>query len=107
MVDATREAGVRTGPEGMNNVAMSNWGLHLYYNNVSLTNKRGVNSAGRPWTDPLNSFAADYHYDRGTLPQADDLFSRTSLLEVPPIMTTATCDQIIRIFREKATELGL
>jgi dTDP-4-amino-4,6-dideoxygalactose transaminase len=107
MVAATREAGVRTGPDGINNVAMSNWGLHLYYNNASLTHRRGVNSAGRPWTDPANSFAADYRYDRGTLPQADDLFSRTSLLEVPPVMTSETCDQVIRIFREKAQELGL
>lgn len=107
MVAATREAGVRTGPHGINNVPMSNWGLHLYYNNASLTYKRGVNSAGRPWTDPANTFAADYHYERGTLPQADDLFSRTSLLEVPPIMTTATCDQVIQIFRDKAAELGL
>jgi 8-amino-3,8-dideoxy-alpha-D-manno-octulosonate transaminase len=107
MVAATHEAGVRTGPDGINNVAMSNWGLHLYYNNASLTHKRGVNSAGRPWTDPANSFAADYHYERGTLPQADDLFSRTSLLEVPPIMTTATCDRVIEIFRDKAAELGL
>ena len=107
MVTATHEAGVRPGPQGINNVPMSSWGLHLYYNNASLVNKRGVNSAGRPWTDPANVFAADYRYDQGVLPQADDLFSRTSLLEVPPVMTTELCDRVIQIFRDKAAELGV
>lgn len=107
MVAATREAGVRTGPDGLNNLTMDEWGLHLYYNNVSLTEKRGVNAAGRPWTDPLNAFAADYSYGKGTLPQTDDLFARTSLLEVPPVLDQATADRIIEIFKTTARELGL
>ena len=86
---------------------MDEWGLHLYYNNVSLTEKRGVNAAGRPWTDPLNAFAADYSYGKGTLPQTDDLFARTSLLEVPPVLDQATADRIIEIFKTTARELGL
>jgi 8-amino-3,8-dideoxy-alpha-D-manno-octulosonate transaminase len=107
MVDATREAGVRTGPYGLNNYPLTSEGLHLYYNNLSLVNKRGVNSAGRPWTDPINAFAADYTYDKGTLPVADDLFGRTSLLSVPPNMTEEACDQIIAVFQQCAVDLGL
>ncbi len=107
MVAATRAAGVVTGPLGLNNIPMTEWGLHLYYNNVSLTQKRGVNSAGRPWSDPANTFAADYTYTRGALPQADDLFGRTSLLSVPPALTDEACDLLIGLFRQAAADLGL
>ncbi len=107
MVGATRAAGVRTGPYGQNNYPMAYEGLHLYYDNLSLLNRRGVTSAGRPWTDPANAFAADYTYSKGTLPVADDLFERTSVLSVPPSMTEETCGQIIAIFRQCAADLGL
>ena len=107
MVAATREAGVCTGPYGQNNYPLAHEGLHLYYNNLSLVHKRGVTSAGRPWTDPANAFAAEYTYGKGTLPMADDLFARTSVLSVPPTMTEETCDQIIAIFRQCAVDLGL
>lgn len=106
MVKATHEAGVRPGPSGMNNIPMTAWGLHLYYNNVSLVEKRGLTSAGRPWTDPLNAFAQDYTYAKGALPQSDDLFSRTSLIGVPPVTTMETVDEIVAIFRQCAKDLG-
>ena len=107
MVNATRAAGVVTGPLGINNIPMTEWGLHLYYNNVSLTQKRGINSAGRPWTDSANAFAAGYTYARGTLEQADDLFSLTSLLSVAPALTDDACDRVIAIFHQAAADLGL
>jgi 8-amino-3,8-dideoxy-alpha-D-manno-octulosonate transaminase len=107
MIAATRAAGVRPGPMGQNNIPMSEWGLHLYYNNVSLTNKRGVTSAGRPWNDPANVFAEDYDYGRGTLPQTDALFARSSLMAVPPVMSAETVSQIVQIFECTAAELGL
>lgn len=98
MIEATRAAGVRNA-RGGGHAPLSGWGLHLYYNNLSLVNKRGVNSAGRPWTDPANAFAASYRYDKGTLPQAEDLFARASLLAVPPTLTESACEQIIDIFQ--------
>lgn len=107
MVNATRAAGVVTGPLGLNNIPMTDWGLHLYYNNVSLTQKRGINSAGRPWTDPANAFAAAYTYAQGTLNQADNLFNRTSLLSVAPALTDDACDRVIAIFHQAAADLGL
>ena len=57
--------------------------------------RRGLNSRGYPRRDPANAFAADYAYTRGTLPQADDLFSRSSLLAIPPSPSEAAADRIV------------
>jgi dTDP-4-amino-4,6-dideoxygalactose transaminase len=107
IVAATRAAGVRTGPHGLNNLALEDWGLHLYYHNTSLVQRRGTTSRGYPWTDPANTFARDYRYDRGTLPRADDLFARSSLLAVPPSLGEETVDEIVQAFRTQARRLGL
>jgi 8-amino-3,8-dideoxy-alpha-D-manno-octulosonate transaminase len=107
MVYTTRAAGVQPSPGGIGNIRMTDWGLHLYYNNVALVEKHGVNSAGRPWTDPLNAFSRDISYAKGALPVMDDLFERSTLIPVPPIMTAKTCDRIIDIFHEAAAKVGL
>lgn len=107
IVQATREAGVRTGQHGLNNLTLEEWGLHLYYNNESLVNRRGMNSRGYPWRDPANAFATDYAYTRGTLPQADDLFSRSSLLAIPPSLSEAAADRIVDAYRDAASRYGL
>jgi 8-amino-3,8-dideoxy-alpha-D-manno-octulosonate transaminase len=107
MVEATRAAGVHPGSGGMGNIRMTDWGLHLYYNNVALVEKRGVNSAGRPWTDPLNAFARDIGYGKGALPVMDDLIERSILIPVAPVLTAETCAQIIDIFHEAAARIGL
>jgi 8-amino-3,8-dideoxy-alpha-D-manno-octulosonate transaminase len=86
---------------------MTKWGLHIYHHNVSLVEKRGVNSAGRPWSDPLNDFAKDYSYAKGALPQMDDLIDRSCLIPVPPALTEETTDRIIDIYRDCAAKLGL
>ena len=86
---------------------MTDWGLHIYYNNTSLVEKVGVNSAGRPWSDPLNAFASEINYGKGTLPVMDDLIERSNLMPVPPALTPEVCDRIIRIFRESAAKIGL
>jgi 8-amino-3,8-dideoxy-alpha-D-manno-octulosonate transaminase len=102
MVEKTRAAGVVAGPLGVNNIPMTSWGLHMYYNNVSLVEKRSMSPAGRPWSDPLNAFAADYSYARGTLPGVDDLIDRSSLLAIPPVLTDEAIDRIAQAFREAA-----
>lgn len=107
MVEATRSAGVETGRDGLNNVTFDEWGLHLYYNNVSLVEKRGVNSRGYPWTDPANKASSNYSYGRGTLPVADDLFDRSTLLAVPPVMSVESVDELVTIYQECAVNLGL
>jgi dTDP-4-amino-4,6-dideoxygalactose transaminase len=107
IVKITREAGVRPGPYGTGNISMDNWGLHIYYHNPSLVNKVGVNSAGRPWTDPLNTFAQDIHYEKGTLPHMDDLIERSIMITVPPQLSEDVCDQIIEIYHNAAKQIGV
>jgi dTDP-4-amino-4,6-dideoxygalactose transaminase len=106
MVEMTRSLGVRPGPDGMGNIAMTNWGLHIYHHNVSLVEKHGISSVGRPWSDPLNVFANEISYAKGTLPHMDDLIDRSNLIPVSPTLSENTCDRIIEIFQECATSLG-
>ena len=107
LVEMTRAAGVRPGPHGIGNIAMTDWHMHIYYNIVSLVEKRPVNSAGRPWSDPLNEFHQEISYAKGTLPQMDDLIERSCLITVPPALTEAECDRIIEIYHQCAAQLGL
>ena len=107
MVELTRGSGVKPGPWGVGNIHMVDWGLHVYYNNVSLVQKKGVNSAGRPWSDPLNEFAKDYSYAKGALPQMDDLIERSCLITVPPALTEEDGKRIIDIYHESARKIGL
>jgi len=104
MVKKTRAEGILTGPQGINNVPMTDWGLHIYYNNASLVERRSLNAAGRPWTDPLNAFAAKYEYGKGTLPVLDDLIERTSLLSIPPVLSPETINTISEEFLRAACE---
>ncbi len=107
MVEMTRAAGVHPGPDGIGNIRMTDWGMHIYYHNVALVEKHGVNSAGRPWSDPLNEWAKDISYAKGTLPVMDDLIERSNLITVPPQLTEQTCDRIIEIFHNCAAQIGL
>lgn len=107
IVERTRAAGVKPGPMGVGNIRMTDWGLHIYYNNVSLVEKRGINSAGRPWSDPLNSFHTEISYHKGALPQMDDLIERSCLIPVPPSLTESTTNRIIDIYQQCARQIGL
>lgn len=46
---ALRAEGLATGPEGISNVLMTDWGLHLYSNNPSLLKHASVDGHGFPW----------------------------------------------------------
>jgi len=105
VVEKTRAAGVQTGSLGLNNLPMTDWGLHIYYNNPSLVEKRSLSVAGRPWTDPLNAFAANYEYKKGTLPVLDDLIERSSLLSIPPTLSPEAIGTIDAEFK-RAVRLG-
>ena len=107
MVRATRDAGVKTGPKSGGNVPLSLFGLHLYYNVPSLVHKRPLNASGYPWSAAENAFAKPYIYDKGTLPVTDDLFARSSLLSVSPMLSDDACEEIIEIFWRSAAELDL
>jgi len=104
VVTETREMGIRTGPWGINNIPMTEWGLHIYYNNSSLVEKRSLSAAGRPWSDPLNSFAAKYEYGKGVLPVLDALLDRSSLLAIPPVLSDQAVERIAAAFQQVAVE---
>jgi 8-amino-3,8-dideoxy-alpha-D-manno-octulosonate transaminase len=107
MTERTRAAGVKPGPWGVGNIHMVDWGLHIYYNNVSLVEKRPVNSAGRPWSDPLNQFHSEIDYGKGALPQMDDLIDRSILITVPPSLTEEGANRIIEVYQQAARDLGI
>jgi dTDP-4-amino-4,6-dideoxygalactose transaminase len=107
IVKKTRAAGVRPGPWGFGNIRMTDFYFHIYHHNISLVERKGVNSSGHPWTDPRNDFARDYNYRQGELPQLDDLVERSILIPVAPVLTPEACDRVIEIYTEAAAELGL
>jgi dTDP-4-amino-4,6-dideoxygalactose transaminase len=105
VVEKTRQAGILTGSWGLNNVPMTGWGLHIYYNNPSLVLKRSLSAAGRPWTDPLNAFAANYEYAKGSLPVLDALIDRSSLLAIPPVLSDEAIEKIASAFEQATLEV--
>lgn len=102
VVQETREMGVCTA-SGFGNLALTETGLHLYYNNLSLVNRRPLHPSGRPWNDPLNGFASEYRYAKGSLPQTDELLERTQLLYVSPAMEDEELQRTVDIFYEQMT----
>lgn len=106
IVEKTREAGIQTGTLGINNIPMTEWGLHIYYNNASLVRKSSLSKAGRPWSDPLNEFAAGYEYTKGALPVLDALIDRSSLLAIPPVLNDDAIEKIASAFQQAALEVA-
>ena len=80
------EEGITTYPQGVSNVVMTSWGLHLYYNIKSLVNKTSVDRAGTPWSLAENAGLAR-DYSKGTCPRADRLFETSILLPIPSCLT--------------------
>lgn len=107
MVKRTRAAGVRPGPWGFGNIRVAEFWFHIYHHNISLVQRRGINSAGYPWTEPRNAFAKDVRYEPGTLPRLDDLAERSVLIPVAPVLTPEQCDRIVGIYHDTANDLGL
>jgi 8-amino-3,8-dideoxy-alpha-D-manno-octulosonate transaminase len=82
---ALRAEGIATAPQGNSNILMTDWGLHLYYKNLSLFHHPGLD--GR-------------HYSQGACPVADSLFERSILLPIPSCLTESDEDDIIRAFEK-------
>ena len=96
---ALRAEGIGTSPQGVNNVVMTDWGLHIYSNIVSLTNKTSTDKKGFPWNLAENRDSKT-QYAKGTCPIADDLFERSILLAIPSCLTETDEDDIIHAFRK-------
>jgi 8-amino-3,8-dideoxy-alpha-D-manno-octulosonate transaminase len=96
---ALRAEGIVTSPQGISNVVMTEWGLHLYYNNISLVKQGSVDGRGFPWNLAENAGLGG-QYSKGTCPQADSLFARSILLPIPSCLTRRDEDDIIRAFEK-------
>ena len=90
--------GIRTFPQGLSNVVMTEWGLHLYYNIASLVHRTSRSRAGEPWSLERNA-ASRYSYAKGACPAADSLFERSIIIPVPSCLTESDEDEIIEAFR--------
>jgi 8-amino-3,8-dideoxy-alpha-D-manno-octulosonate transaminase len=95
--DALRAEGIQTSAQGVSNVLMTEWGLHLYYNNLSLQYRSSVDGKGFPWNLPANN-EAPTDYSKGLCPVADSLFERSLLLAIPSCLTVRDEDDIIEAF---------
>jgi len=96
---ALRAEGIVTWPQGVSNVVMTDWGLHLYSNNVSLVSKSSVDGRGFPWKLTENHLCVQ-NYSKGTCPKADSLFERSILLPIPSCLTEKDEGEIIRAFQK-------
>ena len=64
---ALRAEGIVTLPQGVNNIVMTQWGLHIYYNIPSLVQKTGVDKRNSPWSLEENRESRT-EYGKGTCP---------------------------------------
>jgi dTDP-4-amino-4,6-dideoxygalactose transaminase len=86
-------------------ISMREWGLHWYFNNKSLVNRRSLHSSGWPWTFAQNAFAADYNYGRGALPTCDDYADRGGMLKIASCLTDADVQDIVLAYKKVAAKL--
>jgi dTDP-4-amino-4,6-dideoxygalactose transaminase len=103
---ALRAEGVVTEPQGVSDVLMTDWGLHLYYNIPSLVNKTSVDGRGFPWKLAENA-GLERQYAKGTCPAADSLFERSIILAIPSCLTERDEDDIIEAFEKVVHGLSL
>ncbi|MES2221378.1 MAG: DegT/DnrJ/EryC1/StrS family aminotransferase [Acidobacteriota bacterium] len=94
---ALRAEGIVTLTQGVNNIVMTQWGLHIYYNIPSLVHKTGVDKRNFPWSLAENRDSR-MEYSKGTCPVADSLFERTVLLAIPSCLTGQDEQDIIHAF---------
>ena len=80
--------------KGFNVWFLHDFEVHIYYNIEPLVKKFPMND-GSPWEDPKNSYHTQYKYDRGALPNLDNLLIRTIGLNMPSKMSDNTRDNMM------------
>jgi dTDP-4-amino-4,6-dideoxygalactose transaminase len=103
--NALRAEGIVTYPQGLSNIRMTNWGLHLYYNIVSLVTRGSVDGHGFPW-DLNENAGSEMRYQRGTCPKADDLFERSIIMSIPSCLSSKDEHDIIHAFQKVLSHFG-
>jgi dTDP-4-amino-4,6-dideoxygalactose transaminase len=96
---ALRAEGIVTSLQGLSNVVMTDWGLHLYSNNVSLVKKSSTDRRGFPWKLSENA-PLQHDYGKGACPVADSLFERSILIPIPSCLTRRDENDIILAFEK-------
>jgi dTDP-4-amino-4,6-dideoxygalactose transaminase len=96
---ALRAEGIATSAQGITDVVMTDWGLHIYSNIVSLVKKTSTDRRGFPWSLAENRDSKT-EYGKGTCPFADSLFERSILLTIPSSLTQDDENDIIHAFRK-------
>ncbi len=104
-VEALRAEGIRSKGYANPCVSFLEWGLHLYYNNKSLVNKKSLHPGGWPWTLSENYFSTDYNYRKGELPVCDELFDQSCLLKISSALTEKDVENIISAIRKVSAHL--
>ena len=101
---ALRAEGIITFPQGVSNVVMTEWGLHIYYNIPSLVLKTSIDQGNFPWGLAENR-ESRAEYAKGTCPQADSLFERTVLIAIPSCLTRQDEEDVIAAFAKVMSAL--
>jgi dTDP-4-amino-4,6-dideoxygalactose transaminase len=102
---ALRAEGIVTFSQGVNNIVMTDWGLHIYFNIPSLVHRTSTDERGFPWSLAENQ-ASQTEYAKGTCPQADSLFERSCLLAIPSSLTEQDEQDIISAFNKVLSAIG-
>lgn len=102
---ALRAEGIVTSAQGVNDIVMTEWGLHIYFNIPSLVHKTGIDRANSPWSLAENRESRT-EYGKGTCPYADSLFERSCLLAIPSCLTRRDEDDIIAAFDKVLSVIG-
>ena len=102
---ALKAEGISTYPQGLSNVVMTDWGLHIYSNIPSLVNRTSIDTQNFPWGLAENR-ECRAEYCKGTCPQADSLFERTVLIPIPSCLTRADEEDIIAAFTKVLSALS-
>ena len=78
--DALGAEGIRTYPQGITNILLKDFGLHVYYNIASLVRRSSVEPGGFPWSHPANRGSAaatiEGHAPSLTISSKEHSFSR-------------------------------
>ncbi len=97
--EALRAEGIVTSDQGVSDVLMTDWGLHLYNKNTSLVKMTSTDGKGFPWKLSEN-WGSKRNYEKGSCPVADSLFERSILLAIPSCLTERDENDIIKAFRK-------
>jgi dTDP-4-amino-4,6-dideoxygalactose transaminase len=97
--EGLRAEGIVTWPQGVTNILMNDWGLHIYYNITSLVHRTSNDRGGFPWNLAENQDSTA-RYVRGTCPRADQLFDCSLLLAIPSCLSIADESDIIGAFEK-------